>query len=249
MCKWFKFFAASCVLTPAIWTAPCQAADLKVLSDGPLRTALAQIVPEFRAQTGHAVEVVYGTAPALKAKLAAGEKADILISLAPEIAELKQAARLAETQDAVASIKLGLAVRRGAAVPDIKTLEAFKRTLLHAETIIHNDLASGRAFARQLERIGIAEQVQSKIVLVKGNGQLQELAKRTGNDVAGGQLTQIIAENAVQFVGPLPPEAQSETIYSAGVFSDSHSRDAAKDFLLFLTSPKAKDTLIAVGAK
>jgi molybdate transport system substrate-binding protein len=249
MRNWIKIFVVFSVLPPAIWVASCQAADLKVFSDGPLRTALAQIVPEFRAQTGHAVEVVYGTAPALKAKLAAGEKADILISLAPEIAEIKEAGRLAVTQDAIASIKLGLAVRRGAAVPDIKTLDAFKRALLQAETIIHNDLASGRAFAMQLERIGIAEQVKSKIVLVKGNGQLGELAKRTGSDVAGGQLTQIIAENSVQFVGALPPEAQSETVYSAGVFSDTQSLDAAKSFVLFLMSPKATNILVAVGAK
>src|SRR4051812_7438827 len=103
MRKWSKLFVVFSMLPAAMWAASCQAADLKVFSDGPLRTALTQIVAEFRAQSGHAVEVVYATAPALKAKLGAGEKADILISLAPEIAELKEAGRLAITQDAIAS--------------------------------------------------------------------------------------------------------------------------------------------------
>jgi molybdate transport system substrate-binding protein len=245
--NWIRILAA--VIVPAgIWGASCQAADLKVFSDGPLQAALVQIVPSFQAQNGHDVQVVYGTAPALKAKLAGGEKADVLISLEPEIAELRKMDKLVATQESVANIKLGLAVRTGAVVPDIKTLDAFKRTLLSADTILHNDLASGRAFATQLERIGIAEQVKSKVFVVKGNGQLEELEKRTGNDVAGGQLTQIIATKSVQFVGELPPEAQSETVYSAAVFSDSQSPDVARDFIQFLTSPKATAILAAVGA-
>jgi len=87
------------------------------------------------------VAVVYGTAPALTAKLAAGEKADVLISLAPEIAELAKTGGFAVTQAPMASIKLGLAVRSGAAVPDINMLAAIKTALLRADTIIHNDLA------------------------------------------------------------------------------------------------------------
>jgi molybdate transport system substrate-binding protein len=249
MCTWNRLFAVVCIGPVVLWAAASDATELKVFSDGPLQTALVRIVADFRAETNHSVEVVYGTAPALKAKLAAGEKADVLISLVSEIAEMTKTGSFAATQVSVANIKLGLAVRRGAAVPDIKTLDALKKTLLRADTIIHNDLASGRAFATQLERIGISEQVKSKIVLVKDNGQLEELAKRTGNDLAGGQLTQIIAAKSVQFVGALPPEAQSETVYSAGVFSDSKALDAARAFVLFLASPKAMATLVAVGAK
>jgi molybdate transport system substrate-binding protein len=246
--KWTRTFAALIVLF-CISEASCDAAEVRVFSDGPLRTALTQIVASFRTQTGHDVQVVYDTAPALRARLAAGEKVDVLISLASEIAELAKSGRLAATQESVASIKLGLAVRKGVVVPDIKTLDAFKRTILGADTIIHNDLASGRAFARQLERIGVAEQVKSKIVLVKGNGQLEELAIRTGNDVASGQLTQIIASSSVQLVGPLPPEAQTETFYSAAAFSDSQSLSAAREFMLFLTSSDATNALVSVGAK
>src|SRR5215211_4133436 len=72
---------AAAVAVTVTWAGSGRAAEIKIFSDGPLQTALVRIVPEFRAQTGHGVEVVYGTAPTLKAKLAAGEKADVLVSL------------------------------------------------------------------------------------------------------------------------------------------------------------------------
>jgi molybdate transport system substrate-binding protein len=98
-----------------------------------------------------------------------------LISLAAEIDEMAKHNKFAATEPGIASIKLGLAVGLGAAKPDIATLDSFKQTLLQADAIIHNSLASGLAFAKQLERIGIAEQVKSKIVVIKGNTQLAEL--------------------------------------------------------------------------
>src|SRR5690242_1324604 len=117
---WIRIVAAL-VLPAGLWGGPCLAAELKVFSDGPLQTALAQIVPGFRSETGHDVVVVYGSAPALKAKLAAGEKADVLISLAPDVSDLARARKIASVQASVASVKLALAVRHGTSIPDIKT--------------------------------------------------------------------------------------------------------------------------------
>lgn len=104
-------------------------------------------------------------------------------------------------------------------------------------------------FAKQLDRIGIAEQLKSKIVVINGNTQLVELAKRKGNDIAAGQLTQLIASKEVQLVGALPSEAQAETVYSVGAFSNSRSPDAAKAFVQFLTSPAAANAFAAAGAR
>ena len=108
----------------------------------------------------------------------------MLITLAAEIDEMFKHDRFAATERNIASIKLGLVVRNGVLKPGIATLDAFKQTLLNADSVIYNSLASGLLFAKQLERIGIAEQVKSKIVVIKGNTQLAELAKRNGNDVA-----------------------------------------------------------------
>jgi hypothetical protein len=54
-----------------------------------------------------------------------------------DLLEAGEFSSIATTRLGVAGIKLGLAVRSGATVPDIKTLDAFKQTLLRADTIIH----------------------------------------------------------------------------------------------------------------
>ncbi len=241
--------AAACMASVALWNAPSKAADLLVFSDGPLRGVLERIVDDFQSITGDKVQVLFGTAPALRAKLKGGEQPDVLITLATEIDEMEKHEQLAAAMREVARIKLGLAVRHDAPKPDIATLHAFEQTLLHADSIIHNSLASGLLFAKQLERIGIAEQVKSKIVVIKGNAQLAELAKRKGNDVAAGQLTQLVASKDVQFVGALPQEAQAETIYSAGALSTSKSLPAARAFVTYLAGAKAAAAFQAAGAR
>ena len=246
---WKRYLAVVTSIAMVLKVASAQAAELVVFSDGPLQTSMVKIAAAFKSETKHEVHIVYGTAPALRAKLQAGEKTDVLISLAAEIEEMAAHNKFLTTQLGVASVKLGLAVRTGAAVPNIQTVDMLKRTLLDADSIIHNNLASGLLFAKQLERIGIAEQLKSKIVVINGNTQLVELAKRKGNDVAASQLTQLIASKDVQLVGALPSEAQAETVYSAGAFSDSRYPDAAKAFVQFLTSPPAAAAFGAAGAR
>lgn len=247
MSIWKRIVVGACIASFSISSS--QAAEITVFSDGPLSTAMVKIAGAFQAATGHTVKMVYGTAPALSAKLRAGEQPDVLISLVAEIDELAKHNKFTTTERGVASIKLGLAVRHGSAVPDIRTVDAFKQTLIRADAILHNSLASGLLFAKQLERIGISDQVKSKIIVIKGNAQLAELAKRTGNDVAAGQLTQVIATKEVQFAGALPPEAQAETVYSAGAFTASKSPDAARAFVKFLVSPNSAADFAAAGAR
>jgi molybdate transport system substrate-binding protein len=244
-----RFAVLTCLVVMMAAALPLRAAELTVFSDGPLQTALVKIVADFQADTGHKVDVVYGTAPALKAKLAAGERADVLISLAPEIEEMKRHNQFTATEAGIASVKLGLAVRSGALPPDIATLDQFRQAILNADSIIHNSLASGLAFARQIERFGIAEQVRSKLVVVPGNAQFTELLKRSGNDLAAGPLTQIVANDKLRLAGVLPPQVQSETVYSAGAFADAKALDASRALVAFLASPKAAAAFAAAGAK
>jgi molybdate transport system substrate-binding protein len=87
------------------------------------------------------------------------------------------------------------------------------------------------------------------MVVIKGNTQLAELARRKGNDVAAGQVTQLLASKEVQFVGALPQEAQAETIYSAGALSTSKSLSAARAFVAYLAGAKAAAAFQAAGAR
>jgi molybdate transport system substrate-binding protein len=233
-------------------SAPASAGDLVVFSDGPLKPALDKIAMRFQAKSSHQVGIVYGPSPVLKAKLAAGEAADILISLTADIDAMAADGKLVAIGQGVARIKLGLAVRSGVPRPGIATLDAFTQALLRADAVIHNNVASGLAFARQLDRIGIAEQLKPKMVVIGPvPGVLVELTKRSGNEVGIGQMSQIIEADGqgIDMVGPLPPEVQSEITYAAGIFPATKSMTAAKEFVAFLGSPEANALLIIAGAK
>ncbi len=232
-------------------TCSAHAAELKVLVDAPLRPAMAQIAKDFTAETGHTLVLDYGAAPQMTARLAGGEKADALLSLAPDMEQKRQSGLVTTLASDIARIKLGLAMRAGLPRPDISTLASFEAAIMRADSVVHNNVASGRAFVKQLERAGLAERVRSKLVEVPvSRGVMPEILSRTGNDLGVGQMSQVIefSSKGLQVVGPVPPEVQIEIVYSAGVLSRTGDAKAAGAFVQFLTSAKAVAALKAAGA-
>src|SRR5262249_35140150 len=144
-----------------------RAADLTVLSAGPVDGTFRKLAPAFTRATGHKVEATFDTVGAVQNKLKAGEKADVIILSAAAIDELEKAgALLAGSGVEVGRGMSGLAVRAGARVPDISTPDAFKRTLLAARSVAYVDPAAGATtgifFAKLLERLEIADEVNKK---------------------------------------------------------------------------------------
>src|SRR6266849_2570571 len=138
---------------------------VKVISDGPLRPALEQIAEAFHRQTGNQVEFVFGTSPVIHKKVADGETADVLIIQPNFISELVKAGKVVPGEHPVVGrVGFGLAVRADAPARDISTVDAFKQTLLNADSLIFNNVASGNYFAQVLDRLGIAEAMKAKVV-------------------------------------------------------------------------------------
>src|SRR5690349_24216495 len=69
----------------------------------------------------------------------------------------------------VARVGYGVAVRAGSAKPDIASVEAFKRALLAAKSIVYTDPAvggaSGTHFEKVVERLGITNEIKLKSIL------------------------------------------------------------------------------------
>jgi molybdate transport system substrate-binding protein len=228
------------------------AADIKVLSDGPLRSALTSIVERFQRQTEHRVHLSFGTGPALKTRVAGGELADILITPAAEAEELTKQGKLnAGGQAAVARVGIGLAIREGVPVPEIGTLEALKETLLRADSLVFTTLASGTHFMKVAERLGIIDDVKSKSTqLTSGAAVFDEVLKRNGRDIGIGSIIQIMdyGPKGLRMVGPLPAEMQSLTVFVAGVLTSAKAAEAAKEFIRYLRTPESQALFAAAGA-
>ena len=224
-----------------------EAAEIKVLSTVGMQPATAELIPRFERDTGHTVVVTYGLAAVLKTQFLEGAPADVLILTGPIVEDLaKQGKVVAGSKVDVARSGVGIGVKAGAPKPDITTPEALKRAVLAARSVgFSKEGASGVAFARALERLGIAEQVRAKY---KDTGtKAGEMLVAGDIELGAAQVPELMAVPGVEVVGPLPAELQTVTVFSLGLAGEAKSPDPARALIQFLAGPEAAKVYRAKG--
>jgi molybdate transport system substrate-binding protein len=228
-------------------TARGEAAEIKVLSTIGMQPATPELFAQFEAATGHRIAVTYGLAAVLKTKFVEGAPADVLILTAPIIEDLaKQGKIVSDSKKDVARSGVGIAVKAGARKPDISTPEALKAAVLSAKSIGYSrEGASGVAFARALNRLGIADQVRAKY---KDTGtKAGEMVAAGEIELAAAQIPELMAVPGLEIVGPLPQELQTVTIFSVGLATTAQDSAPAKALIDFLAGPHATPVYKAKG--
>jgi molybdate transport system substrate-binding protein len=227
-----------------------QAADIKVLTSVALTSVLDELAPAFEKATGDKVTIGYGLAADLKKRILAGETADVIMLTRAMMDDLQKENKVAASVVNVAGTPVAVAARAGAPKPDIGTVDAFKHTLLAARSIVYADPAkgglSGVVFARALDRLGIADAMKGKTILVPG-AQAADIVAKGEAELGVGQASEIVPVAGVQLVGPLPGELASTTLFAAAVGAQSKAPAAAKAFIEFLTGPQAAPRFKAKG--
>jgi molybdate transport system substrate-binding protein len=130
--------------------------------------------------------------------------------------------------------------RADAPAADISTIESFKETVLNANSLIFNNVASGNYFAELLERLGIGEAVKTKVVRAESSVVFQRIIQGDRNDIGVATIPLINATKGLRFIGPLPMELQSYITYRAALMTSAISPRAASAFISFLDSHAAK---------
>ncbi len=229
-----------------------QAVELKILATGSMAEPLKALGEAFTHNTGHTLSFSLGTTGVVMNKLKGGERADVIVISVEAADTLEKDGRLvAATRADVANSLLGVAVKTGAAAPDISTPEAFKKAVLAARSISYPDPALGATSGIYIEslftRLGIAEDAKRK-ASVKPIGAQVAAAVASGDIELGLTfLSELVPNRGVKIVGPFPDPIQNPTLYTAGVMSDSANAQAARAFVAFITSPAAGAALEAAG--
>ena len=228
------------------------AAEVRVLTAGAMKETILALAPDFERATGHKVMLDNDTAGALSRRIEGGEAIDFAVITAPVVDGLMGKGKLAPGRVDLATVGIGVVVKAGAPLPDISSLEAFKRLLLTAKSIAQVDPASGGTSGIYLvslyERLGIADQIKPKLVFVRGGSSAPLVAKGEA-EIAIQQISEIIAVPGVAFAGPLPTEIQNTTTYSAALGAHAKERDAANALIALLRGPQAASLLRAKGMK
>lgn len=214
------------------------AAKLKVLSAGAFKPVLVALQPAFEQQTGHRLVIQNDTAGALQKRIAGGEAFDVVFSSPASLQPL--AAKLADQPPLpLAKVAIGVAVKRGAPLPDISTVDAFRKLVVQAKSVAYIDPAAGGSSGiyldRLFERWGIAPQVRAKAVLVPG-GLVATRVVDGQAEVAIHQISEILAVPEAVLVGPLPAEIQNYTVYAGAVSATSANGAAVRQLFDALRS-------------
>jgi molybdate transport system substrate-binding protein len=231
--------------------APTQAADIKVLTAGAMKSVVLALQPGFEAQTGHKLIIDNDTAGGLAKRIGGGEAFDVTIITPATVADLVKQGKITTGTDAnIAAVGIGVAVKDGAAKPAIGTVEELKQALLAASSVAYIDPkaggSSGIYFDKLLEKLGIADAVRAKAKL-KAGGYVAEMLVSGEADLAIHQISEILPVKGVALVGPLPAEVQSITIYTAGVSAATLNAEAAKAFAAYLSAPATDAVLTMRG--
>jgi molybdate transport system substrate-binding protein len=220
-----------------------RAADLVVLSAAAVRPVMSQVPALFEKATGNKVTVSYGTAGAIRDKVVAGEKVDLVIVPPVQIDGLaKDNLVVGSTHRDLGLVLLGAAVKSGAAKPDIATEAGFKAAVLAAPSFAFADPKSGATSGIYLDklmgRLGIADQVKAKLKLYPDGTNAMEAVARGEVAFAAGQVSEALPVAGIEMVGTLPDALQLKTVYSGAIAAKSASPADAAALLAFLTGPE-----------
>jgi molybdate transport system substrate-binding protein len=223
-------------------------ANIHVLSTHAVQEVLRELAPGFERANRTRLTIDYDPANALKRRIEEGAPFDVTIVTRPVVDALAGQGKLIRNSCIdIGRSGLGVAVRKGAAKPDITTPDAFKRALLSAKSVARSkEGTSGLYFETLLERLGIADAMHGKIVL-GGSGRIAELVARGEAEMAVQQIPELLPVNGTDFVAPLPAELQVYTVFTAGVGIATKDRAAAEHFIESLTAPGLSAVFAAKG--
>jgi molybdate transport system substrate-binding protein len=233
-------------------SAPAWAAEVTVMSAGAVKSAFTEAAAAWEKQTGNKVNAAtWAPAGDLRKKIAAGERADILVIPVEHFEALQREGAIdATTRHDLAGVSMGAAVKKGAPVPDISTAEKLKETLLSAKSLTYMDPqvgTSGKHFDETvLPKLGVRDAVRAKAELGKG-GYIAERVASGDVEIAFHNVTEILPVAGVTFIGLIPAEFQKATIYSGVVMKGARNPKEAQAFLDYLVAPEGRKYFLDRG--
>jgi molybdate transport system substrate-binding protein len=228
-------------------------ATLNIFSAGAAQAVVAQIAEKFQRESGNLINAAYGAVGAMKARVVAGEPADVIVLTAALIDELiQQGLVVPGSRVDLGRVGTGVAVRAGTPLPDVRNPQVLRGNMLAATKIVCPDPAvatAGKVVLNALDQLGIAGQVRARLqYFPNGYAAMAYLAQSTSMLEMGiTQITEIMANRGVTLVGPLPPELQNIAVYSVGLAAHSAHPERSREFIRRLTGFNAHAVLSAAG--
>ena len=216
------------------------ATEISVIASGGLKAACLELIPGFERSSGYKVAATWAGSMDIRRRMEAGETFDLVIMPGAFIDELvKQGKVVPGSRIDLAKSGIGMAVRIGAAKPEIGSANALKRVLLDAGSIAYSTSASGIYLADLFQRMGIADELKPKIKQSLPGVPVGEMIARGDAEIGFQQVSELLPIRGIQYLGPLPADIQHFTVFAAGRHIGSKQPDAAKALIDYIKAPTA----------
>ena len=225
-----------------------KAAELKVLAGGSIAGPLNELKAQFERDSGHKLTIHFDSTPNLIKAVTSDAPFDLGVVPVDVFKDAAAKARFVPgpTID-IARVGYGVAVRAGAAKPDISSPDALKQTLVKAQSIATLPASAAGAYVLSVfERLGIGEAMKAKIKAQATPAEIPQAVAK-GEAELGVFLTNVLIAPGVELAGSFPAELQQELLFTAAVAQSSKEADAAKALITFLRSSAATAVIKAKG--
>jgi len=217
---------------------------IRVLSTLALKGVVHSLAGQYQAAGGASIDADFAPTLALLERLRSGESADVVILTREGLEEVvREGWVVAESCVDLARSWVGIAVKAGAIHPDISTEAALRTALLDARSVAYSRLgASGILFAKLIERLGIASDINARAVIIPQGFTAEKLV--TGEaDLAVQQISELKQIEGIEVVGPIPYELQTPAVFSAGRMAAASNAAEADRLLRYLASAEVAPVL------
>ena len=226
----------------AVFTQTAGADEIKMLASNAVRDAYTELLPVFEKAAGHHVLVEWGGTSDIVRRALSGEAIDVVVIPARRVDELVARGNAVERTD-LAKSSIGVAAKAGSAPSVVATTDDLKRALLSVRTVVLSGGPSGAYMRALFERLGISGDIKDKVLeLAAGLSVGQAIAEGRG-DLGFTQISELLAIQGIAYLGPLPADVQSITVFSAGLLPPGASSAAARALIRFLAGPDATSVL------
>jgi molybdate transport system substrate-binding protein len=257
MIKFSALRRSALSLTAAILLSPVFAAaqtqEIKVMISGGFAAAYKELVPQFERETDSKVVSVHGpsmglTLQAIPNRLARGEEADMVIMADEALEKLIGAGAVTKgTKTPLANSLIGMAMKSGTPVPDIGTVQSFRKALLDARSIAYSDSVSGVYIKNSLfPKLGITNEMAEKSRAIPAEP-VAAVVARGEAELGFQQVSELLPVPGITLVGKIPAEVQEVTVFSAGITGNAKNRQGADALIRFLSSEAVAGTLVKSG--
>ncbi|MES2283259.1 MAG: substrate-binding domain-containing protein [Pseudomonadota bacterium] len=213
---------------------------LKLISSMATRQVLAELAAAWQKSSGVEVNIESVGGVDAARRVQAGEAFDGAVLASDAIDKLIASGQAVPGSrvDLVRS-SVAIAVKAGAARPDISTEAALRSAIEAAPTIGYSTGPSGTALVKLFEKWGIAETLRPRIVQAPPGVPVGTLVARGEVALGFQQFSELMHLEGIDVVGTMPDAVAVTTIFSAATCTASAQGDAASQLFAFMASPDA----------